>query len=126
MTFVLDASVVLAWVLDEDHLANTEAILDSLEVHEARAPSIWPLELANALVFVERRKRLTRAEIDALLPSLAKLRVEVERQERSIVLGPVLDLARDQGLSVYDATYLELALRLRLPLATVDKPLRDE
>jgi predicted nucleic acid-binding protein len=86
-------------------------------------PALWPFELANVLVVAERRKRITAEQREAFVVSLADLGIDVQAQATDLVFREGIDLATKHRLSVYDAVYLELALRLKLPLATQDKQL---
>jgi len=123
-SLVLDASVALAWGLEDESNAYTDEVLDEMENREAIVPCIWPLEVSNALLVAERRGRVTRAMVAGFLEYLGSLPVVVEQCDSERIFGEVLLLAREQGLSVYDAAYLDLALRLGLPLATQDDALR--
>lgn len=87
----------------------------------AHAPSVWPLEFLNALRVLERRKRLLTHQVDGMLGRLAAMRIAVETEP--VEMRVLLDLARRFELSVYDASYVELAMRRGLPLATRDAPL---
>lgn len=120
MPFVLDASIAACWAFeDEDHPAATLA-LDRMRADEARVPSLWWFEVRNTLIVNERRGRLTEADTAAFLRGLARLCVTVDRSPED---AGVLTLARRYRLSVYDASYLELARRETLPLATLDMDL---
>jgi len=121
--FVLDASVTMAWCLDDQNVLANSA-LESLENSGAIAPSIWPLEVSNALVVAERRGYLNRMESTYFLTLLRSLPVLVEMATEDRVFSDILNLAREQMLSTYDAAYLELAMRTGLPLATLDEALR--
>ncbi len=121
-TFVLDNSVVIAWVLAEDD-QRAETVMDLLESGTARVPGIWPFEFANALVMAERRKRLTQAEAAQLRDIVSALPIEVVQESRDRICVAIAELAREHGLSVYDASYLDLALREGLPMATLDERL---
>lgn len=125
MTFVVDTSVAMAWILDDEATAYTEAVLDQLRVSGATVPAIWPLEVANALLMAERRQRLTQAQALRAIELLSPLPITVEDGQVARAWGPVRALARAHGLSAYDATYLELATREGLPLATLDGRLRS-
>ncbi len=122
--FVLDASVTLAWAFREELNTYTRGVLKRLQQSQAWVPSLWPLEVANALLVAERRGRLNRGEMQRFLTFLQELPIAVEPLLRSRAFGDLIPLAREQGLSVYDATYLDLAMRLALPLATQDGALR--
>jgi predicted nucleic acid-binding protein len=91
---------------------------------EALVPSIWPLEIANALLVAEKRKRIALAQVTALLRRISGLPISVMPIEAKQAFEQILPVARQQGLSEYDAAYLELALRQGLPLATLDRELR--
>ncbi len=122
--FVLDASVAVAWALDDEKDSYPEKILDILCQREALVPSIWPLEVANALLIAERRKRLTRADVENFLSLIQELPIQIAGDSISRIWGEVLSLAREEGLSVYDATYISLAMRMGLSLATMNQALK--
>lgn len=122
--FVLDASVALAWCFPEEGTRGTEDILDLLTTGvSAITPSIWPFEVANALLVGERRKRLTVAQVTIVLRRISDLPILLDPARSDYVFDRVLSLARQEQLTEYDASYLELALRERLPLATLDERL---
>jgi predicted nucleic acid-binding protein len=119
--FVLDASVAVAWCFDDEATKFTEGVLDLISAGaEALVPSIWPLELANALLMAERRKRIALAKVTALLLRIAELPISVRATDAKQAFEQILPMARQQGLSQYDAAYLELAVREGLALATLD------
>lgn len=122
MRFVLDASVAITWAMrDEDH-PLADLAFDELSLGSAAVPAIWWYELRNILVLNERRGRITSIDSDQFLRELRQLHIAIA------ALGPgeeVTELARKHGLSVYDAAYMELAQRERLPLATLDKALES-
>jgi len=123
--FVLDASVAVAWCFEDETTRFTEVVLNRLASGaEALVPSIWPLELANALLVAERRNRIAQAKIVGLLRHIVGLPITVMPISALQAFEQILPLARQRGLSQYDATYLELALRSELPLATLDGELR--
>ena len=119
---VLDNSIVLCWCLaDEvDPLAH-RALLLTIE-QGAVAPPLWRYELWNALLVNERRGRLEAADTRAVCLDLAQMRSELDADHEE---AKVLDLAREHRLTAYDASYLEVARRRGLPLATLDRRLRD-
>ena len=120
MSFVLDASVALAWCFKDESDARTAAALDQLSSTTCVAPVIWGLEVGNAVLAAERRGRLTAVEAMDVFTLLRDLKVEIDPTLQTTVFGPVLAIARAQQLSAYDSAYLELALRRGLPLATLD------
>ena len=124
--FVLDASVTLAWCFPDERTAYAEAALDLLaNGAEAMAPAIWPFEVANALLVGEKRKRVTVAQVTSILQRITDLPISVDPVQIGRAFQQVLPLARQTELTEYDAAYLELALRLGLPLATLDAKLRQ-
>jgi predicted nucleic acid-binding protein len=118
MAFVLDASVSACRAFaDEDH-PITDAAFASVQREEAVVPALWWFEVRNILVVNERRGRIHEQETDLFLRALALFRIRMDREPEH---AGVLRIARARGLSVYDAAYLELAYRERLPLATLDR-----
>jgi|SRR6266851_4280142 len=123
--FVLDASVAVAWCFEDESTKFTESVLRLLEEGaEALVPSIWPLEIANALLVAERRRRIALARATALLQQIAGLPISVLPIDAKQAFEQILSVARQQSLSEYDAAYLDLALRRGLPLATLDGEMR--
>lgn len=120
MDFVVDASVTLTWCFEDEVRPYSENVLDLFLGSSALVPSIWPLEIANALVVGERRGRLTEAQAARFVQLLGELPIDVEELDLDTALGPILATARAHGLSSYDAAYLELAARQGLPLASLD------
>ncbi len=123
--FVLDASVAVAWCFEDEATKFTEGVLDLISGGaEAVVPSIWPLEISNALLVAERRKRIALAKVTALLVRIAGLPISVMPSDAKRAFEQILPMARQQGLSQYDAAYLELAVREGLALATLDGELQ--
>jgi predicted nucleic acid-binding protein len=121
---VLDASIALAWCFADEATPVTDALLDRLADDEATAPALWRLEVANALAMAERRGRLSVAGLTQSVSLLQRLAVSIDSEGAERACRELLDLARGERLTVYDAAYLELALRLGLPLASKDAKLR--
>lgn len=123
--FVLDASVTLSWFFDDEATPATDELLDQLN-QDGRAvvAAHWALEICNTLVMAERRKRSTVADSSHFLDILAALPIETDEETAARASTVTLNLARTHGLTLYDSTYLELAMRNSLPLATLDKELR--
>ena len=113
--FVIDASIALAWCFDDEATQATRALLDRFEDGHAAVPSLWHLELGNALAVGERNTRLTPARSSEFIALIAGLPIMVDEQTPNRALNTVLDLARSERLSAYDASYLELAMRRGLP-----------
>ncbi len=124
MPFVLDASVSLAWCFEDEETSYASEVFDRLRTDRALVPTIWPLEVANTLLVGERRGRLTLAMSTRFVRTLSGLSITVDDRTSSVALESVLGLSREQGLSAYDASYLELAAREGLPLATQDSRLQ--
>jgi predicted nucleic acid-binding protein len=120
---VIDSAMALAWFLPGEATEATNAVLDLVARSAALAPGLWPLEIANVLVMAERRRRITQAQRSQALMSLGDLPITIDQETAGRAWGAIIDLAQAQGLTVYDATYLELALRSGLPLATLDAAL---
>ncbi len=116
----LDVSVTLSWVLPDEKSGLAEAALAYVQHEGAVVPSLWWFELRNALVTAERRNRLTPVHTHQSLADIAYLPIEIDTAPAEIA---VLTLARTHILSIYDAAYLELALRRAAPLATLDRAL---
>jgi predicted nucleic acid-binding protein len=119
--FVADASVGVAWSVASQSSTETERLLD--EVSSGRpmcVPVLWAYEVANALLVLTRRKRIKAQERVSACRALVHLNPAVDDEGPRTVLGKVSDLAAEHDLSVYDAAYLELALRRGLPLASRD------
>ena len=119
---VLDASVVLSWCLGDEHDALANRAMQRTIDQGAVVPGIWWYELRNALVVNERRSRIGTEDIRASLANLAEMRISFDTDHDG---GVVLDLARRNGLSVYDAACIEVAARRELPIASLDSRLRQ-
>jgi predicted nucleic acid-binding protein len=127
--FVLDASVALSWLLVDGKASDrryARAVLEAMKAPDAVAevPVTWGLEVANVLAKGEAKGVITEAQSEAFLEMLGGIRVHADTATFSRSLTDVLQLARRYRLSSYDASYLELALRAGLPLATLDADLK--
>src|SRR5215470_6815921 len=120
MPFVLDASVAACWAFPDEHDPRAEAALVRVRMENAVVPSLWWFEVRNILVVNERRKRIAESGTTNFLRELSRLRIVVDREPDE---AAVLKLARAHRLSVYDASYLELALREEISIATLDDQL---
>lgn len=121
--FVLDCSITVAWLFDDESTPQTDELLDRLRDSGALVPALWRLELGNVLARAERLKRITAAQIADYLDLLDRSPIVTDTETESRAFREVLTLARNEGLTTYDAAYLELAVRRRLSLATLDKEL---
>lgn len=123
--FILDTSVVAAWFRKSQSNDYTDSVLECLGTDQYRAivPGLMFLEITDVVLNMERRKLATRADSTHFLRELRKLRIAQAELHSDQVFDSVLSVARDYALSAYHATCLEVAARLGLPLATVDKHL---
>ena len=120
---VVDNSVVMAWCFRDEGTAFTRAVLAAVVERFALDLNGWPLEAGNTILVAERRKRIEPEEVSGLLAMLEELPFQVEQEPPSRMLKEIFALAREHQLSTYDASYLDLALRRGIPLATQDKSL---
>ena len=124
--FVVDASMAFAWVLPSQASSEAEALLERIEAGTgAVVPPLWFLEVANGLLAAERRRLVTGDERRQALERLSALAFTVDEDDARGAFGRTSALAERYGLSVYDAVYLELALRRNLQLGTRDHALRS-
>ncbi len=123
MTLVLDNSVALAWCFADERSPASLDLLDRVAQSGAHAPQLWPVEALNGLLSAERRRRITIAERHALMTFLQDLPITIDAGTADRAWRETAHLAASYNLTAYDATYLELALRLGLPLATNDAAL---
>jgi predicted nucleic acid-binding protein len=125
-SFIVDASVGFAWVdqgqatPETDHLLNEVAAGATVIV-----PALWFLEMSNVLLIAQRRRRLTAGQRKAAMEKLTAMQLTVDEAGSRNAFGKTSELAEKYGLTIYDATYLELALRRSLPLASRDEALKN-
>jgi predicted nucleic acid-binding protein len=124
VSFVVDASLTLAWYFEDEATPATEALLDQLAANGAVVPALWRLEVGNGLQMAIRRKRIDKAYRDTALTELAAMPISVDSETDTHAWTTTLRLSERFTLSLYDAAYLELAQRRDLPLASLDKELR--
>ena len=121
--FVLDCSIAISWLFDDEASAETNSLLEQLEDRRALVPNLWHLEISNALLQAERRGRITVSELTTYLDLIGRLPIDIDTETDSRAFREILTLARTETLTTYDAAYLELAIRRGVPLATRDKAL---
>jgi predicted nucleic acid-binding protein len=125
-SFVADASVAIAWVHPAQATVDSDAMLDHLIAGDnIVVPALWTLEVANALTILRRRRKLTTDETRIAINIIRELPVIIDHEGAAIAFTRLAYLAWEHGLTVYDATYLELAMRRRLPLASNDAHLKQ-
>jgi len=123
--FVLDTSVAASWFFEDEGGEYSTTVLESLNNAKAFVPSLWPLEIANVLVIAERRGRCSKAEAARFIELLDNLPITIDENTAQRAMHETYQLAREYGLTAYDASYMELAMRLGTPLATMDRQLAD-
>jgi predicted nucleic acid-binding protein len=124
VSLVIDSSITLAWFFEDERTERTDAVMRQVAKAGAVVPSLWRLEIANALQSALRRKRINAAFRDASIADLRSFPIAVDSETDRHAWGTSLTLAERCQLTLYDAAYLELAQRLRLPLASLDQDLR--
>src|SRR3990167_5069163 len=123
---VLDCSVTMAWILRDELMSEkADAILCLFEEKQATVPTIWSLEVANVLCLAERQKKITTLEVAEFKEFLSGLPINVDHDTSLKAMGSIYALAKAEQLTVYDAAYLEIAIRENSPLATFDKALKN-
>jgi predicted nucleic acid-binding protein len=125
VTIVLDASIVLAGTMPDEDSDRANGILEQIAEKGAFAPAIFLWEVANALSIAVRRNRLHFAQAEEIFDDIVELNIAVEDTQPATIWVDVFGLSQRHSISVYDAGYLELALRMRFPLATLDKALAN-
>ena len=122
-SFVIDTSVVMPWCFKDEVSEYVDSVLDSLEHFTAIAPSIWPLEVGNVLLAAERKNRLSEADSIRFIALLSELPISVDQEPPERMIKEIFALAREHKLSTYDASYLDLAMKKGVPIATLDNRL---
>ncbi len=123
--FVVDASAALAWCFEDEASSWTDGLLERLRQGDRIVvPAHWPTEILNGLVVASRRKRIKSDQPALFWEELSRLPIEMEPALTAVQAKTVLALGEKHDLTVYDAAYLELALRRQLPLGTLDTDLR--
>ena len=123
--FVLDCSLSMTWWFVDEIDDYADRVLDALDNSAALVPPIWLLEVANALLVAERRSRFTPADTWRTLDNLRALPIIIDDERSFTTITNVVAIARQHILTSYDASYLELAMRQGIPLATRDRALRQ-
>ncbi|HJD65723.1 MAG TPA: type II toxin-antitoxin system VapC family toxin [Rickettsia endosymbiont of Bembidion nr. Transversale] len=121
-SFVLDASITLSWFMLNEK--KQYKLLDKAITEGAIVPIIWGLEISNSLLYAERRGRIDVSQRQSAIYLLKEIGIKVDRTSLEHIWSETMDLAERHCLTIYDASYLELALRYDLPLATLDKALK--
>jgi predicted nucleic acid-binding protein len=122
--FVVDCSIAMAWLFNDEATSKTHALLTRLATETALVPAWWFIEIANVLAMAERKGRIAPTQSDAFIADLDKLGIERDDDAPHRAFTYLLALCRRHRLTTYDAIYLDLAVRRNLPLATLDEDLR--
>jgi predicted nucleic acid-binding protein len=122
--FVVDCSIAMAWLFHDEGTPETAALLNRMRSETALVPALWFLEVTNVLALAERKGRISALQSDSFIASLGELSIERDDSASDRAFTHLLMACRTQRLTAYDATYLDLAVRRGLPLATLDDDLR--
>ena len=120
---VLDCSIAVSWCFEDEARPETDAILDVVKDQGAIVPGLWHLEVANVFLQARKKGRMKATDIQPRLELLAKLPIKIDNETYLRAFGDIVQIADKESLTAYDAAYLELAIRTKLPLATKDKEL---
>jgi predicted nucleic acid-binding protein len=122
---VIDGSVAVSWFLQDEHAPYAKEVRARIPDSDiVCVPAHWMLEVVNALLVAERRKRIAAADVNHAASILRQMPIRSDPETSDQTGGQTLELARQHSLSIYDAAYLELALRLGAALASLDEPLK--
>ena len=124
-SIVLDSSVTISWFMSDETTLSSLSILNNIAKTGAIVPTIWQLEISNVLLMSERRKRITKEQRYVALYTLNELPINIDQFTCKHAWEETTELAERYNLSIYDACYLELSLRLSLSLATFDNNLKS-
>lgn len=122
---VLDCSVTISWLMPDEKLDNSFKILELVAKKGVIVPAIWHLEVANVLLVAQRNRRITSEQRLSSLFILSELPISIDKSTSNHAWLETMELAEKYDLSLYDASYLELAIRLSIPIATFDKQLKN-
>ncbi|WP_018291475.1 type II toxin-antitoxin system VapC family toxin [Verrucomicrobium sp. 3C] len=122
---VIDSSLALTWFFEDEASPETDVLFERVRDDGAVVPALWFLELSNVLLQAERRGRITASDVAMRLDLITELPISVDQETTARAWREILTMARAEGLTTYDATYLELAVRRGLPLLTKDNELAE-
>lgn len=123
-SFVIDASLAMAWCFEDEATPATAALLDRAGEETLAVPAWWHLEITNVLALAERKKRISARQVSDFISLVETFDMEIDGHGHERAFGQLLPLCRSHNLTSYDALYLDLALRRGLPLASLDGSLR--
>lgn len=125
MSLVIDASIAIAWAAQDEFAPIADHAMEVVKASGGVVPPLWYHEISNIVLMNERKGRINREEADTMLQSFGLLPIEVDGEAIEQAFRGTVELARTHCLTIYDAAYLELALRGKLPLASLDRELVD-
>lgn len=108
---MLDCSVTMAWLFEDETTPKTERILENLESSQAIVPSSWPLEVANVMLIAIRKKRITAVQASSFIDALMALPIHIDESTAGRAMHSLFNLASQEKLTIYDTAYLEIAIR---------------
>jgi predicted nucleic acid-binding protein len=120
---VIDSSAALSWCFEDEATPESDALFERVRDQGALVPGLWHVEVANVLLQAEKRGRITAGDVATRLELIAELPIATDTETTARAWREILALARAEGLTTYDASYLELAIRRGLPLQTKDEAL---
>lgn len=123
-TFIVDCSIAMTWLFNDEATPKTAALLGRLASETALVPAWWLIEVTNVIALAERKRRITPHQSAAFINDIGKLDIEIDGEGPARAFAQILPLCRTHQLTSYDAIYLDLAVRRELPLATLDQELR--
>lgn len=121
--FVLDCSITMAWCFEDESNEFSDSILEHLENMSAVVPTIWPLEVANVLLLSKKHARINEVQSMSFIDALSNLPIIIDPSTTTRAMHSIYAMATQLNLTIYDASYLELAMREKIPLITLDKDL---
>ena len=120
---VIDSSAALSWCFEDEATPESDTLFERVRDQGALVPGLWHLEVANVLLQAEKRGRIATSDVATRLELIAELPIATDTETTARAWREILALARAEGLTTYDASYLELAVRRGLPLHTKDEAL---
>ena len=124
-SFVIDASVIISWFAPEENDDYAGKVLSCLDGENAATSKLCCLEVLNVFRQFEKKNRVSSTDIERALTYIETLPIAIDRFDWRFNMPHILVLAREHGLSIYDACYLEISVRTNLPLATLDRKLAE-
>ena len=121
MAFVVDTSAVIAWFIKDQATAYTNRLRERARREALHAPAVLPLEIVNAVWQLQKRRRLSAHQVDEIIAKATRLKISIHAE--AVPMQSLLGVARRHDLAAYDASFIELAQRLGLPLAAKDEVL---